>query len=623
MDRIRRSLTWMGLLLVLVLPLTLPATGWARARSVLVYMCGDNDLSEDAEADFTTLRGLGATKDLALVVQCDTDSSDPARRWVATETEGRLTEIGEPDTAKSQTLIDFLQWAREAAPADSYLLVIWGHGYGWKGLLRDYTSMDDLSLPQFAHALRRGMGQERDRLDAVVFDACEMAGLETAYEIRDLARYAVFSQMPIPDRGLPYEDWLGWLMEHPEAQTERLLRRLVLGYVRLHSGKAGDAFEAGVAMSAVRLHRIDELMDGLGRLVEALQASYSLPMDFYEAQVPGKTGFNRWDLLNLLDSLPDYAYDPAVDEAVGRIRRLLGHPGGGAEAVPSELCLIHDRPGRVSWTVDDWANSAEEPLSGPDPDGLYRVRIAPFQPGVLETRYRFLHDDGSTTEEHGQIRNRDYAYSSRFPADGPIVAEGHTREGMRGFSIAVLDPFSYNDNHFLYHQMRPFGELAFADTAYGRYLYSRYESFWTWMRWDEIRADTARVQLTWRRGHPILLYRDLSGRFTATQSVTPRVIGRGQSLLLAFHCPKNGRLLPLTNCPLSVDLAPGEGGALELRFSERRGGRPLPGLTCPASALEGTPPAHLSDSALALLRPFVTRRGQFLKLHPTQPEGLQ
>lgn len=614
MARQLRRTNLIGVFLFFACLLCLPTPAVARARTVLVYMAGDNDLSDDAKADFAMLRRLRPTEDLAFAVQCDTDSPEPAQRYLATESSCRSEAIEEPDSSKSKTLIDFLEWGRSQAPADAYFLVIWGHGYGWKGLLRDYTSMEDLSLPQFAFALKRGMGTDGDRLEAVVFDACEMASLETAYEIRKLARYAVFSQMPIPDRGLPYDAWLGWLHDHPEATTERLLRRLVLSYVRMHSGKAGDAFEGGVAMSAVRLGRIDALMESMGKLVSALQQSYSLPRDFYEAPASGKTGWYRWDLLNLLETLPEYAYDDGVDEATGELRKLLAHPGKGKEDVPSELRLCHDRPGTVLWTCDEWKNVYEEALSGPDPDGLFRARFEAFQPGVLEIRYRVRHEDGSQTDECQQLRHRDYAYSSGFTPDSPIVAEGHTRAGMRGFSIAVLDPFSYNDNHFLYHQMRPYAELAFADSVYGKYLYSRYESFWSWMRWDEIRAESARVQLSWRRGHPILLYRDLEGRFTATQSVTPRVIGRGESLMLVFHCKKNGRFLPLTNCPLAVDVEANATGGLELRFRERHSGRPLPGLSCPVEALDEAPPAHLTASALELLRPVVRKRANFLRM---------
>ena len=57
---------------------------------------------------------------------------------------------------------------------------------------------------------------------------------------------------------------------------------------------------------------------------------------------------------------------------------------------------------------------------------------------------------------------------------------------LKSLSITVLDPWSYEDNRYVFSRMDGYGDLAFASTAYGRYLFSQHERFWTWFRHDEI-----------------------------------------------------------------------------------------------------------------------------------------
>jgi hypothetical protein len=87
---------------------------------------------------------------------------------------------------------------------DSSLLVIWGHGQGiGNGLVlpqvlaagvprAGLVNIGGFGDSQLARSLDRAL--DKHKLDVLVFDSCLMAGVELAYEFRDVARYLVASQ---------------------------------------------------------------------------------------------------------------------------------------------------------------------------------------------------------------------------------------------------------------------------------------------------------------------------------------------------------------------------------------------------------------------------------------------
>lgn len=108
--------------------------------------------------------------------------------------------------ADGKTLEDFIRWAAENYPARKYALVLWDHGCGSKsGMMIDELYPDDLLyLNELGDALR-GAGV---RLEAVIFDACLMANLETAYAIHDSANWMIASQEQVAGKGTAINAWL-------------------------------------------------------------------------------------------------------------------------------------------------------------------------------------------------------------------------------------------------------------------------------------------------------------------------------------------------------------------------------------------------------------------------------
>ena len=124
--------------------------------------------------------------------------------------------------ARSETLSDFIRWGAENYPAKKYALVLWDHGGGSKtGLFIDELfSNDIMQLNELSEAFRNGGIQ----FETVLFDACMMANLETAYAIHDYAKWMVASEELVAGKGTAVDAWLQQLSLMPLSDGERLGR---------------------------------------------------------------------------------------------------------------------------------------------------------------------------------------------------------------------------------------------------------------------------------------------------------------------------------------------------------------------------------------------------------------
>jgi len=110
---------------------------------------------------------------------------------------------GERNTGDPKTLVEFVKWGVEQAPAQHYLLQLWGHGGGVLGSQFDPESNDDgLTLGDIAAALGSpGM----PRFDVFAYDNCLMAMAEVGAAIAPwVAGVFVASQEGIENKGQDY-----------------------------------------------------------------------------------------------------------------------------------------------------------------------------------------------------------------------------------------------------------------------------------------------------------------------------------------------------------------------------------------------------------------------------------
>ncbi len=153
--------------------LTAPNAPWL----IMLYMAGDNDLTEEMVLALQDLVAEGA----ASSIDRSRRSSIRAARGIDTQrytfdakrgaprsriTATRRSLGGEINAGSPEALVDFVQWAlKDTAPEMRYALVLSGHGGGTSDdfLLKDENSRDALSMKELQEALGRRLRSSRNR----------------------------------------------------------------------------------------------------------------------------------------------------------------------------------------------------------------------------------------------------------------------------------------------------------------------------------------------------------------------------------------------------------------------------------------------------------------------------
>ncbi len=253
--------------------------------TVLVYMAADNDLFPYAlmdlyemEASFEGSDSAGSTDKLDLIVQVDGILKNDERRIhifeqnIAYESKSpkefedqTLESIRSPTVSKlkesrpqdsRERFEDFLLWGAKNYPSKYLMVIVWGHGQGWKaypiknsaesrylekrdlpkfpqmekdesfgGIAFRQSSGDRLSIPDLRLSLR-SLARERGRsADVYASDSCLMQMFEVAYELSDSARFVVGSTqiqnfLGLPYRRMIYEMNTGRFFGEKKANTE-------------------------------------------------------------------------------------------------------------------------------------------------------------------------------------------------------------------------------------------------------------------------------------------------------------------------------------------------------------------------------------------------------------------
>lgn len=260
----------------------------------MVYLNGDNNLDgwiEDAFQNLEMAAGapnvnivalwdrFGKDNTVRYLVQHDDNPFEEAeyvdgvnrwRSWDKCESYGR-----ECNMADAGTLYHFVTWARSTFPAQHYFLSIADHGGGWGPTFEpgphDYgllggMSWDDtsggppISTKLMGEAFRLFTNDGANKIDVVLHDACTMATLEDAYEIRRYADYLIASQNETWSI-FAYDRYLEHLGS--VADPRQLAVNIVTRYINSLTGYPRT-------MSAINLEALDSLAAEVSALGEAL-----------------------------------------------------------------------------------------------------------------------------------------------------------------------------------------------------------------------------------------------------------------------------------------------------------------------------------------------------------------
>ena len=108
----------------------------SRNWTIMVYLCGDNNLDSAGVVDLIEMKTVGTTDQIAVLAQFDRAGAKGATvRYCLKKgtpvAKDAMQTLGETNMGDPKVLEDFVTWGVTNYPADHYLLVLWNHGAGW------------------------------------------------------------------------------------------------------------------------------------------------------------------------------------------------------------------------------------------------------------------------------------------------------------------------------------------------------------------------------------------------------------------------------------------------------------------------------------------------------------
>jgi Clostripain family len=379
--------------------------------TVLTYIAAHNNLDQFGKKSLMEILGVGSTTDV--IHGALYDGKTGAGRYVMGDSGSvdSQDQLGSFDSGDPDGLIATAKWLFQKYPAERYGLVLWSHGTGWEPeelevianevrpgagvgseelrerasapgnrvifrsslreilkpdkpaeraiLFDDGTghSLDTLELARVVRSIAESVGRP---LDLLGMDACLMANIEVAYEIRRDVRHLAASEELVPGHSWPYASIFGELKTSPDMSGADLAKNVVKHYVNFYTANPPGAGD--VTMVALDLGRIETLARETGRLGDAIrQEMENLGAALWKVQqgarqqetqkgkrAPNKFDFHLWDIGSLAAGLAAYeGISVPVLQAARRVLQAIS-PGAGATLEEGHRGVWFDGIGGVS-----------------------------------------------------------------------------------------------------------------------------------------------------------------------------------------------------------------------------------------------------------------------------------
>lgn len=257
-----------------------------NARTVLVYMSGENNLAGFIHSDLQEIKTgskyLADNQRLFVFVDTLNTNGQAARTPYIMEIHGGEGEIVyeyDSDFYASDPAYfkEIIQKVFTMAPAASYGLVLWGHASGWAvsadsiAGTRAYgqdTGADSgqrkekwMNITQMAKAL-----EGLPKLEFIFADCCNMMCAEVGYELRNATNYLMGSPAEIPGNGAPYHIIIPQLYQ---SNSELMCRNVIDSYYDYY----GDVFYS-VPLAVIDTRYIEQLARETGAVLEKFTGGY-------------------------------------------------------------------------------------------------------------------------------------------------------------------------------------------------------------------------------------------------------------------------------------------------------------------------------------------------------------
>jgi hypothetical protein len=297
------------------------------------YEALDSNLFQDLNRIIDTLELVGSNAGMNLVAQTDNAGPGNTARYII-QRDANMGSIVSPylplkgveASGDTRVFADSMRWAFGAHPAKINWLNISTHGMGFSGVNYDDNPESSHNIIEFAQAVRQGMNGKK--LDIVSFDACLMATVEVASELKDVANILVGSEDSTYYWGYGYYQTFAKIAQNPTAMNpDQVVRSMVLD---VHSKGAGNQTLTISATDMRKMGVLEQEMDNLARVLRQALPKYQAPLlmalrasrDFHMAE-----GIPYRDVNRLLSLIKERVQDPAVREACDRVNNALYRRG--------------------------------------------------------------------------------------------------------------------------------------------------------------------------------------------------------------------------------------------------------------------------------------------------------
>ena len=199
----------------------------ATRRTVLIYMVAENTLSPSTEYDINELEYAANTNtipsDCNVLVYKDNTGLPSITLFNRLGVTTWKTWNKDQNSADSTVMLATLREMILNYPSQHYALVLWSHGSGWSPRKK---TIDEITARQArAFGVDNGHNSAAEngdygmnvssvrwvleklgvRMDYILWDACLMQGIETAYELRGLTDWIIGAPTETPGTGAPYD----------------------------------------------------------------------------------------------------------------------------------------------------------------------------------------------------------------------------------------------------------------------------------------------------------------------------------------------------------------------------------------------------------------------------------
>jgi hypothetical protein len=269
--------------------------------TVMVYLAGDNNLSEEMVTALTGMKNAmkisDSDKKINLVAVYD--SGYPTVRikhykFTNKNSGGALKECEveeakrpciEQSLEETASISDFVKWAAKNWQAKNYALILSGHSDGIIGrtMFQDSNPSTALHLKKLKFILKEAQSNlvGAKKFALVGFDSCLMNMAEVGYELKDIADVIVASQGNVPTSGWSYFEIVDALVNKIQTPGAELTTQTFAKLIVEKFTDFSENYNVGgrsVNISACDLTRAEDLRKSVNRLAAAFNKILDAPI---------------------------------------------------------------------------------------------------------------------------------------------------------------------------------------------------------------------------------------------------------------------------------------------------------------------------------------------------------